>query len=255
MDLILDNINKFDKKYKNILLAPLLSTSSDIVNTVGKQFAQPLRPRDKNGIPKKSLIKKFIKDRNMDVFKTYEIWIDKYTNRKNIISNHKFLKMDFRVALDNIDDDIKIVYADPPYTRDHYSRFYHCLETISMKDYPVVSKTNIGGLEKLSRGLYRQDRHQSDFCIKSKAPEAFNELFYKVSKKNKILLLSYSPYEKKNDMHPRVVELDFLINNAKKYFKKVKIINPGKFSHSKLNRTDLHLKTNEISEVLLVCKN
>ena len=255
LDFIIDSINKQDNKYKNIFLAPLLSTTSDIVNTVGKQFAQPLRPRDKKGIPKKFIMNKFVKDRSMNVFKVYENWLNKYKDRPLQSSKHKVFKMDFRKALDSIDDDIKIIYADPPYTRDHYSRFYHCLETISLMDYPIVSKTNIGGYQKLSRGLYRHDRYQSDFCIKSKAPKAFTDLFNKASKKDKILLLSYSPYENKNNMHPRVVELDFLKNSAKKYFKKVKIISPGKFSHSKLNRKGLHLKSNEFSEILLVCHN
>ena len=57
LDAILSEIEKTDPKYHNILLASILSTASDIVNTVGKQFAQPIRPRNKNGEPKKGIIK------------------------------------------------------------------------------------------------------------------------------------------------------------------------------------------------------
>ena len=58
-------IQKFE--YKDICLAALLSSVSDIVNTVGKQFAQPLKMRDSQGNLKAGLIKKIQKDRSVDV--------------------------------------------------------------------------------------------------------------------------------------------------------------------------------------------
>ena len=33
-------------------------------------------------------------------------------------------------------DDVDVVYADPPYTADNYSRFYHVLEVLTRYDYP-----------------------------------------------------------------------------------------------------------------------
>lgn len=255
MDAILDSINESDIKYRHILLAALLSTASDIVNTVGKQFAQPIRPRNKNGKPKHGLVKQLKKDRDLDVLSIYKNWLDKYSQRKVKNLKHEVFKMDFKDSLNVLDDGIGVVYADPPYTRDHYSRFYHGLETLCLSDHPSISRTNIGGTNRFSRGLYRDERHQSDFCIKSKAPQAFEELFSKVSSLNKILLLSYSPYDKAKGAHPRVVELTTLESLAHKYFKKVEIRSPGNFSHSKLNRSDLHLSSGTISEILLVCSN
>lgn len=255
LDAILECINESDEKYRNILLAALLSTASDIVNTVGKQFAQPVRPRNKNGEPKNGIVKQLRKDRVLDVLVIYKSWLEKYSLRKVGNLNHEILRLDYKDALDRLDDSVGVVYADPPYTRDHYSRFYHGLETLCLGDHPVISKTNIGGVSRLSRGLYREERHQSEFCIKSKAPHAFETLFDKVSTSNKILLLSYSPYDKEKGAHPRVVELEFLESLASKYFRHVEVRSPGKFSHSKLNRTDLHLESEDISEILLVCRN
>jgi adenine-specific DNA methylase len=255
LDAILECINETDKKYQNILMAALLSTASDIVNTVGKQFAQPIRPRNKNGDPKLGLVKQLGKDRNLDVITVYQVWLKKYSQRQSKEFNHEVLKLDYKEALDRLDSSIGVVYADPPYTRDHYSRFYHGLETLCLGDHPLVSKTNIGGTIRLSRGMYREDRHQSEFCIKSKAPQAFETLFKKVSKLNKILLLSYSPYDKSKGAHPRVVELEYLESLASQYFNQVEVRSPGKFSHSKLNRSDLHLQSEDVSEVLLVCRN
>ncbi len=255
LDVIIDSIKTVDSKYKNILLASVLSTASDIVNTVGKQFAQPIRPRDKNGSPKKGILKQLRKDRNLNVFSVFESWLNKYSQVTTQFDNHEVLCMDYKEALDSLGEDVSVVYADPPYTRDHYSRFYHGLETLCMMDFPSVSTTNIGGFKRLSRGLYREERHQSDFCIRSKAPQAFEDLFKKVSMKGKILLLSYSPYDKTKGAHPRVVEMEWLEALAKKYFSNVEVRSPGKFSHSKLNRSNLHLETEDAAEVLIVCRN
>ena len=37
----------------------------------------------------------------------------------------------------------EFVYADPPYTRDHYSRFYHVLETLALRDDPRFRLTRL----------------------------------------------------------------------------------------------------------------
>ena len=255
LDVIISEIEKTNPKYHNILLAALLSTASDIVNTVGKQFAQPIRPRNKNGQPKKGILKQLRKDRNIEVLDLYNQWLNKYLNNQHTDYNHQILKVDYREALKNLRKDVRVVYADPPYTRDHYSRFYHGLETISLRDFPKISKTKIGGKEKLSRGLYREEREQSDFCIRSKAPKAFEELFKLLAEKDKVLILSYSPYNKSKGAHPRVVEIELLEEMAKIYFDIVEIRSIGKFSHSKLNRTDLHLDADDSAEILIICRN
>ena len=256
IDVILAEINKADLIYRYSLLAPLLSTASDIVNTVGKQFAQPIRPRNKNGEPKKGIIKQIRKDRNLDVISTFEHWVQKIFKSSKISKlNHEIFKMDYKEALNRLKNDVSIVYADPPYTRDHYSRFYHGLETLCLMDYPSVSTTNIGGKTRLSRGLYREEREQSDFCIRSKAPKAFEELFKIISEKGKTLLLSYSPYDKSKEVHPRVVEIEKLESLASNYFASIEIRSLGKFAHSKLNRADLHLQAEESAEIILICKN
>lgn len=255
LDTLLVQINLLNEKYKNFFLACLLSTASDLVNTVGKQFAQPIRPRDKNNKPKSQLVNQMQKDRTLDVVQNFEKWIEKYSNSTVKSKNHKIFNLDFKETLEKMDQNIRIVYADPPYTRDHYSRFYHVLETISLSDAPIVSKTKIGGKLKNSRGMYRDNRHQSEFCIRSKAPKAFEYLFNTVSQKDKILVLSYSPYDQNKKSHPRVVTLDFLKKLAKKYFKFVEIKSIGKFTHNKLNKTSLHLNVLDEAELLIVCKN
>lgn len=253
LDAILEQIEYSPKEYKNLLLASLLSTASECVNTVGKQFAQPIRPRKPNGDIKSSLGKVIYKDRSIDIFEVFIKWVQKYNSIDNTDFKNKVFKMDFSIALDNLSDDTSVVYADPPYTREHYSRFYHVLETLVLRDSPKISTMALGGQTLLSRGLYRENRHQSPFCIRSTAPKTFELMFSKISSKGVKLILSYSPYDASNGSHPRVITMQQLIDLAKKYYRNVEVLSPGTFVHSKLNNSAKHLKASEFGEVLIVC--
>lgn len=52
LDAVLTVAGSFVEQSRNTLKAAALSTASQLVNTVGKQFAQPIRPRDKSGAVK-----------------------------------------------------------------------------------------------------------------------------------------------------------------------------------------------------------
>ena len=75
-----------------------------------------------------------------------------------------------------------IIYADPPYSAVHYSRFYHTLETLVLYDNPKLDY----------HGRYRGDRFQSPFDQKRKVAQAFEALFTSVREQSCHLLLSYS---------------------------------------------------------------
>ena len=152
-------------------------------------------------------------------------------------------------------DNVRTVYADPPYTRDHYSRFYHVLETIALDDVPEISTVKIHGSTHVSNGIYRKDRHQSPFCIRSKAPKAFKEMFRVISASNRNLLLSYSPYDETKESHPRVVTINQLMSWASEYFGDVEVVSAGYFTHNKLNSTEHFLESSDEAEILIVCTN
>ena len=65
-----------------------------------------------------------------------------------------------------------VIYADPPYTTDHYSRYYHVLETLIHYDYPIA----------IGKGRYRPDRFATPFSIKSKVVDAFSQFAKNVAK-------------------------------------------------------------------------
>jgi adenine-specific DNA methylase len=255
LDTILSRIRFAPEEIKPVLLASLISTASDLVNTVGKQFAQPISPRTSSGAPKSGLLSQVRRDRIKDATTSYLSWVAKYLTVMPCRKPHMSLKMDYYEALSTLPDDVKIIYADPPYTRDHYSRFYHVLETIALNDYPAVTRSNLGRGKRLSKGMYRQDRHQSPFCIKSQAPREFERMFQKVAKTDRTLVLSYSPFNRAKGAHPRVMTVESLLSMAKSHFSHVEALSAGSFSHSKLNHTRLHLSSETDAELVIVMSN
>lgn len=255
MDAILEQVFLMKGKQKNVCLAALLSTASEIVNTVGKQFAQPLKVKDSSGKYKLSLCKKMIDDRELDVFVIFEKWLINYLNIEKSRFENSILKMNYVEVLESLKNkNIKAIYADPPYTRYHYSRYYHVLESICLRDNPKLSTTFPNGNGGISRGIYRKDRYQSVFCIKTQAEPAFERLFQKTKELDVPLILSYSPFDPSQAVTPRLQTIDQLVIKAKEYFCDVSIISPGTFTHSKLNCVEKNFNSNHEAELLIICR-
>ena len=247
-------ISENGSSQRDILIAAILSATSDIVNTVGKQFAQPLQVRDGKGKLKINLLPKILNDRSMQFYERLLYWITQYVQINPSASKHEIIRADYREALKKLQGGkVSIIYADPPYTRYHYSRYYHVLETICLRDTPEVSST-FANKSGISRGVYRKDRHQSPFCIKTQAPEAFNELFNYASKVNAPLVLSYSPFNNNQPATPRMQSVENLVEQARTFYKYVDLLSPGYFTHSKLNETSKNFGIDTEAELLLVCK-
>lgn len=100
--------------------------------------------------------------------------------------NHEITCLDYEDRLNTLPE--CTVYADPPYCFVHYSRFYHALETLTLYDYPELQIK--GG--QVVKGRYRDQRHQSPFCIRSQVSTAFHSMFSGVVRSGSNLVLSYS---------------------------------------------------------------
>lgn len=253
IDLIAYEISLLKNSPKDVFMAALLSTVSEVVNSVGKHFAQPIRPKYKDGRAKNNLAKSISKDREIDVMSTYKKFLFRYVKSRMKKYQNNATKQDFSDCLKE-SKNVKVVYADPPYTRDHYSRFYHVLETLALQDSPNISTTKINGEVKYSRGIYREDRHQSPFCIRSKAPKAFEDLFSITRKAGASLVLSYSPFSSESKSHPRVMDIDTINSLGKKYFSNIDCISAGELRHSKLNHSSKHLDASDEAELFFVFK-
>ncbi|MEM7165663.1 MAG: DNA adenine methylase [Planctomycetota bacterium] len=88
------------------------------------------------------------------------------------------------------DDQVDLVYLDPPYTADNYSRFYHVLETLVNYDYPQFELHR----GKITRGLYpvQEARFRSDFCRAGKVEGAFRRIAEVAAERGAKLLVSYA---------------------------------------------------------------
>lgn len=238
----------------DIVMSAVLSAASAAVGTVGKQFAQPLRPRDKTGAPKTGLWKQVTRDRAIDVVQAFMDSLATLSRRPPARAGSLSIRADYRDFLASYEQPITVVYADPPYTRDHYSRYYHVLETIALGDQPPVSRTNLNGGRSVSRGVYRHERHQSPFSICSQAPQAFKDLMQLTSQRNAALVLSYSPRLAGGASRPRVMSMADLEWTARQFFGTVERTDLTGVVHSKLTRTDMHLAAPDTAELLLICR-
>ena len=254
IDLLLDVVENQKNTSRDTALAALLSTTSEIVNTVGKQFAQPLRPRDSNGKPKRTLLNLASRDRFKDTFDVFHKLSEKYNDLPRTGRSHQAVRDDYSNFLDSYRSQISVIYADPPYTRDHYSRFYHVLESLCLRDDPPISTNKVNGSVHLSRGIYRQDRYQSPFCIRSQAPAAFERLFASTARRGLPLVLSYSPYAAEKNAHPRVMTIDLIADLAKEYFTSTELVSAGDIFHSRLNKKSLNKEISYNAETLFLCR-
>ena len=255
LDALLDAAHASPAAVTDAALAPILSTASETVNTIGKHFAQPIRPRGRDGLPKRHLVRQIINDRRTEVFSTHQDWVTRYAGLPRTHTTHEAVREDFKSFLASAPPDVGVFYADPPYTRDHYSRFYHVLETMCLRDEPDVSTSMIrtGGKPQMGRGFYRTDRHQSPFCIKSLAPAAFTSLFDGVRRYGVPLILSYSPYRENVAARPRLMSVDQLVALARSKFRSVEVMSAGTFAHSKLNIRERNVSVSWDAEVLVTC--
>lgn len=76
---------------------------------------------------------------------------------------------------------VSLAYADPPYTKDHYSRYYHIYETLYRYDFP----------ESVGAGRYRTDRSPSRFSLATQVVDSFSQLLEQLSSRGIPLVLSY----------------------------------------------------------------
>lgn len=102
--------------------------------------------------------------------------------------------------------DIGTVYADPPYTKDQYSRYYHVYETLYRYDFPDSSGV----------GRNRSDRFTTGFSLKTAVVSSFHDLCRNVSRMRVPLVISYPSSGMLGEAGITVSEI------ALQYFEKVK---------------------------------
>ncbi|MFQ9922027.1 MAG: DNA adenine methylase [Beduini sp.] len=238
----------------NLFLACLIHAVSEIVSSVGKNFAQPIKVVNKNGEIKTFAIKRCMKDRKMDLkphLVDIFLRLKKLDFHKN--SNMVFCENSLNALLLDEMKNVDVFYLDPPYTIDHYSRFYHVLETLVKYDYPELEKKKLNGRLRIMNGRYRDDRFQSNFCILSKSYSEFELMIKRIHSLGASIVLSYSDDDSEKDTRKRVVSKNELVEILSKYYE---IVNVKTLNHRyrKLSAKDDNRKEMNNSELLIICK-
>lgn len=221
---------------KNVLLTVLMSVMSASASTT-THFAQYLKVKNK------STCLNLIAKRNISIIDECKTLLQQYRQAglcENATKAHSpCFNLDFADCLDAIElDGSVLVYADPPYFKEHYSRYYHVLNTLCLYDYPSMAVNP--QTHELSIGRYRENRTVSDFGKKAKALGAFNNLITKCSQAGAWLMISYSDNS--------IVDIASLQELAEEKYDV--LIKKVELSHSNQGRSS----TSKVDEYIFVCR-
>lgn len=251
IDALLEAVKAMPSFRRDRYLAAIVCAASQCGSTVGGQFAQPLQAFTKDGSVKRATVASARKARRKSVMSAVIqslSTIDKLSAKSLCGTAVRSECTDY---LGRHEGRFDLIYADPPYSRYHYSRYYHVLETIARGDAPRISINPATGLA--SRGIYRDDRFQSPYSTRTGAAPAFRRLFGCVAERTDNFLLSYSPYPEDKRSTPRMMTIDSLTDLASEYFNQVDVLEVGGIKHSKLSKEEYLLDSSDVSEVLILC--
>lgn len=109
-----------------------------------------------------------------------------------------------------------VIYADPPYSRAQYSRYYHVLETLAHYDYPLIS----------GKGRYRDTRFNTNFSRTAQVLTAMSQFLGAAANTGAELYLSYPTNGLVHDAGGDIRDL------LKRRFKHVLIVHSQPLAHS-----------------------
>lgn len=176
----------YARRKRRHYLAALLCAAS--VSTSGtSHFAQP------RGLSRAADARAIARRRRGDIladFLSASERLTGYIQSTRFQPNNKVYSGDYRRILPRLRG-VDTVYADPPYTSDNYSRFYHVLEVLARYDYPELARRSCGGIAK-GRYPVRAYRFQSDFCSRLRVEDEFRCLVDACAGVGAKLALSYA---------------------------------------------------------------
>lgn len=244
---------KQDEWVYRTMLCALYSTLSMIVHSAGKHFAQPIAIKDLD-LDKITNIRLF-ENRSYDVYELFEHYLTRIveeTKDTSIPSKNISWCLDVEQSLFGeqlATKDVSVIYADPPYTAQQYSRFYHIPEAVREYRYPVL-QIHRG---HVTQGLYPDDKFKSGFCSKPKAINAFKTIFEIAAKVGASLVVSYSESQKKETGNERMVSKADLIDLANQTYPRYKLNQVDfSFNYRQLNSSDNIVENKEDKEFLLI---
>ena len=184
LDAIRELAELLDDNLKYHLLASTISVMTFAVSST-THLAQYLKPTSKE------TTENIIRKRSIDIAKEVGKRLEALRQTELPARFARVLNLVHTEALHAVTlDRHTVVYVDPPYFKEHYSRYYHVLDTFLLYDYPDL--TFNPRLSRVTVGRYRNVRLTSDFGLRSKAADAFKRLFTQCHDKGAAVALSYA---------------------------------------------------------------
>ena len=160
------------------LCLALCRAASKVATTTG-HFAQHMRANERN-------CARFVAQRRRSVWREWlrAVFEIHPIGTKAWRAGNRVFREDACTLLADLQSETNppaVVYADPPYTRDQYSRYYHIYETLLKYDYPPSHGS----------GRYRPDRFRSPFSMKTRVAHAMEQIIAGCARLKATLVLSY----------------------------------------------------------------
>jgi adenine-specific DNA-methyltransferase len=198
--------------HRQALLTALMSAMSSAVHSAGKHFAQHLLSGSSQN--HRFLNRRLLDDRRLQITKLV-------STAARALNDLPFRASDGHDAIDTRAEDFAskdagafdLIYLDPPYTAQQYSRFYHLLETIVSYRWPALLHSG-----QITAGLYPRDRFKSAFSSKTKALGAFRSIAASASSGRTGLLISYSQSHAASDRNARMISLEDLLATCREFY-------------------------------------
>jgi adenine-specific DNA methylase len=232
------------------MLTALCSAASAAAHSAGKHFAQPLGDAETSATFRN---RRLIQDRNITVDRCFEESVRKQIEYTTIMTqDHHADQCDATIVSPEWLSRAKIgvVYADPPYTAQQYSRFYHLLDTL------IVGRTQPLQLVRgrPTRGLYPENRYLSPFCSRSKSHDAFHALISATREAGAALVLSYSTANA-SSRNARMIELNELVEMTRSFYgsRRVSTVKLG-HAYRDFNRSTSYERIERTNEVLVMAE-
>lgn len=127
------------QQLRSFALGALIATASVVATSYGGHFAQPYAPPRR--LAKPVILRRVLESRSRSVLAEFEARLLALADHAADAGRVRTVDGPWPSALDALARmgplDGAVVYVDPPYTRDEYSRYYHVLESLVRYDYPV----------------------------------------------------------------------------------------------------------------------
>jgi adenine-specific DNA methylase len=244
LDALRQAIEPLDGWDRSVALTALFTSMSACAYTAGKHFAQPHKTSRKKDLTFHQ--RRALADRGTNVDDVYRDAVAALMRRPTMEGDGHDARQ-AKLSELRADSSIDLIYADPPYTAQQYSRFYHVPEVVLQYEVPKL-QVHRGAV---TSGLYPEGRFKSDFCSKRRVGDAFRRLAGLAAASNAALLVSYSG-SRPGTGNDRMISLDDLTSLLKEYGPVT--VYGLDHNYRQFNRTENAVGPDSDPECLILCR-